>query len=125
SAKLIAALSVIAAQIPGLESSHPTTVPIVRANKIVPPEFIATMAASVEGEPELQPLRQFFDPVAALNAQQYEDAFRPFANEVGKLFRDVNFTIDAQKARSGGEALAAYVMVKRIARNPRHASVAA
>lgn len=122
-AKVSAVLSEAAAQMPDLESSHPATIPSVRANKSVPPEFMATVSAAVEGDPELQQLRGFFDPTGALDAQQYDDAFRPVAIQAGKLARDINFSIDARKARSASSALAVYAFARRVARNPSKTSI--
>src|SRR5216684_9311557 len=62
------------AQIPMLEEKHATTAQFVQTHSGFPNDFVATVLASVEKDPQLQNLNKF-DVVEAQDTLQYLAAF--------------------------------------------------
>ena len=122
-AQLVAAIAGLEASIPRFESSHPTTFDFVRGKRNVPADFIATVLAAVEENPELQRLGKF-DVVEARDTLQFIDAFRPLVDRVAAFLRNVQFTMDSRKAKVAVSGLQIYDIAKGIARDPSSAVVA-
>jgi hypothetical protein len=123
-AQLSASVGGLIAQIPRFESTHATTAGFVKTNKQFPADFIATVLAAVEANPELQRLEKF-DVTEARDTLQFIEAFRPLVDQVDALARDLKFTIDARKAKVAADGLQIYAIAKGIARDPSSAVVAA
>jgi len=114
SAQVTALVNQVAAAIPYLEAPHPGTLPFVRAQKSVPINFVATVTASVDANPELQV--QQFDVSAAKDMLQYDAAFQPLLLKVQGLARDLKFSLDSRKASAAADALQMYAIAKGISR---------
>lgn len=122
--QLSVAVTGLIAQIPRFESAHPAIAGFVKANRQIPPDFIATVLAAVETNPELQKLEKF-DVTEARDTLQFLEAFRPLVDQVDALARDLKFTMDARKAKVAADGLQIYAIAKGIARDPNSAMVAA
>ena len=122
--RLSAAVTALIAEIPRFESNHTATTDFVKAHKRFAPDFIATVLAAVESNPELQRLQKF-DVTEARDTLQFIEAFRPLVDQVDALARDLRFTMDARKAAVAADGLQIYAIAKGIARDPSSAMVAA
>lgn len=111
------ALDQIASSIPKLEATHPATANFVRSHVNVPTEFLATAIAAVEQTPELQAVNKF-DVVAARDALQFIEAFRPVLDKMAALTDSLRFTISGRKATVAADALQIYAIAKGVARDP-------
>jgi hypothetical protein len=83
-------------------------------HQAVPPEFIGTVAASVDPR---QVGTNVFDPADAQNVLQVVEAFRPLVDDAFALATGLDFTVKAQYARVAAGALDAYAIAKRLARS--------
>ncbi|HKS25118.1 MAG TPA: hypothetical protein VJZ76_20150 [Thermoanaerobaculia bacterium] len=117
-------LDAIAAIIPNLELTHASTAKLVRSRLNVPMEFIATAVAVVDQVPELQSTNRL-DVVAARDALQFIEAFRPVADKVVAFSKSLTDTIDKSQAGLAANSLQAYAIAKALARDVNSASVAA
>ncbi|HSY51002.1 MAG TPA: hypothetical protein VLC46_19515 [Thermoanaerobaculia bacterium] len=122
-ARVSAALDEMLALIPNFAEYHPATREFVRTHQGVPIEFVATAIAAVEANPELQGIRGF-DVMQARNALQFIDAFRPVADKLNASAKNVEFTIDVQRAEVNNGALQLYGIAKVVARSPLSTTVA-
>src|SRR5712691_12364162 len=75
-AALSSTLTTALSQIPSFEVSHPATVKFVRSHQGFPNDFISTVLAAVEADPELQNVKKF-DAAEARDTLQFLEAFRP------------------------------------------------
>jgi hypothetical protein len=116
-ANLAKAIDDMLALIPSFLEAHPDTNAFVRTHQNVPLQFIATAVAAVESNPELQG-NGTFDAVAARDALQFIDAFRPMADRLSAAAKNVTFSINSRKANAGNGALEIYAIAKRLALNP-------
>jgi len=112
------------ASIPGLERAHPLKRRRVLAQRIVPRDFIASMAAAVEQSEELRRLGSF-DVEEARAALQFEEALGPVANRIAALLANVIFTVEWHRATVAAAALRTYAIAKGLARDPARAEVGA
>jgi hypothetical protein len=119
STTLTAAMS----QIPSFEESHPATAKFVRSHQGFPNDFIATVLAAVEADPQLQNVKKF-DVVEARDTLQFLDAFRPVVDQAEALLAILRFTCASRKARVVADGLQLYEIAKGIARDPGSAAVA-
>jgi hypothetical protein len=117
------ALDEIAAAIPRLEITHPTTVTFVRTHQNVSLEFISSAVAAVEQSPELQGVNKL-DVTAARDTLQFIEAFRPVQDKVSALANSLKFTIASRKASLAADSLQIYSIAKGVARDPGAAAVA-
>jgi hypothetical protein len=123
-AQLNTTITGLIAQIPRFESGHPTTVGFVKGKRSIPSNFIATVLAAVEANPDLQRVEKF-DVVEARDTLQFLEAFRPLVDRVDAFARDLKFTMDSRKAKVAADGLQIYDIAKGIARDPSSAVVAA
>ena len=123
-ARFIALLNEAIALIPSLEQFHASTQEFVRAHQSFPIDFIATVLAAVESDPELRGVNKF-DVVEARDTLQFLDAFRPVIDLLATLLRNLKFTCGARKARVVAEGLLMYEVAKAFGRDPASAAVAA
>jgi hypothetical protein len=123
-AQFIALLNAAIALIPSLEPFHASTEEFVRAHQSFPIEFIATVLAAVELDPELRRVDKF-DVAEARDTLQFLDAFRPVIDQLATLLRDLKFTCGARKARVVADGLLMYGVAKAFGRDPASAAVAA
>ena len=122
-AALSATLTTALSQIPSFEVSHPATVKFVRAHQGFPNDFISTVLAAVEADPELQNVKKF-DVVEARDTLQFLDAFRPVIQQAEAFLATLKFTAASRKARVVADGLQLYVIAKGIGRDPGSAAVA-
>ena len=81
----------------------------------VPPEFIGTMAASIDPQ---QVGANVFDPADAQNVLQFVDAFRPLVDDAVALATGLDATVKTQYARVAAGALDAYAIARSASRAP-------
>ncbi|SRR5216684_3914507 len=122
-ARFIALLNEAIALIPSLEPYHASTEEFVRAHRSFPIDFIATVLAAVEADPELRNVDKF-DVAEARDTLQFLEAFRPVIDQVATLLRNLKFTYGARKARVVSDGLLIYDVAKALGRDPRSAAVA-
>lgn len=122
-AALSATLTTALSQIPSFEVSHPATVKFVRAHQGFPNDFIATVLAAVEADPQLQNVKKF-DVVEARDTLQFLEAFRPVIQQAEAFLATLKFTCASRKARVVADGLQTYVIAQGIGRDPGSATVA-
>jgi hypothetical protein len=121
--QLGAALNAALALIPAFEVKHEATEKFVRTYQRFPNDFIATVLAAVEADPQLQVVNKF-DVVEARDTLQFLEAFRPVADQAGALLASLKFTCAARKARVVADGLQIYQIAKGLGRDPGSAAVA-
>ena len=120
-ARVMEGIDAAVALIPGLESPHPATTASARAGRTVTPEFIRSMIGVVDGTEEGRRLTTM-DTDDALAMLQFRSAFRPVANRVEAIWRSLNHTMDAWKARVAAQSLQTYAVLQAL--NRRKGTVA-
>jgi hypothetical protein len=80
--QLKTAIGAVMAEIPQFEAGHNGKARSISAHQTVPPEFIGTVAASIDPQ---QIGANVFDPVDAQNVLQFVEAFRPLVDEAVAL----------------------------------------
>ena len=121
--KMIAAIDLIAALIPDLRKPHPDTKKQVRGARTVPREAIVAIVAMVESSRVLQS-PQLVDLDRAHEVLQFDDGFRVLDQRIEMLRAQVSYTVEARWAELVTEAMAAYHMAKRYAKDPRYPELA-
>jgi hypothetical protein len=109
--------------IPAFEAKHQATAKFVHAHSGFPNDFIATVLAAVEADPQLQGVKKF-DVTEARDTLQYMEAFRPVIDQAEALRENLRFSCTARKARVVADGLQLYDIAKGIGRDPGSASVA-
>ena len=122
--KVVAALDVIAAIIPDLRTPHPRTAEKVRGGRTVPREAILSIVAMVESSRSIREMN-LLDTERAHEILEYDDGFRVLDERIERLRRQVRYTVEARWAELASGAMDAYHMAKRLAKDPRHADLAA
>ena len=107
-----------------LETPHPSTRSRVRGGRTVPREFVVAMIAAVESVPEMRELGTF-DPAAAREVLQAQDAYRQVAERTFRLLASLNYTIESRWAKVAAAATLTLSLARIRARNPRAAKLAA
>jgi len=115
-------LDALGTVVPDLEVSHIATAPFVRSHLNVPLVFLATAIHTVEQTPELQLLNKL-DPVAARDALQFIEAFRPVLDKVTAFQQSLEFTVNSKRSLLTADALQIYAIAKGLARDPSGAVV--
>jgi hypothetical protein len=121
---VIAALDVIAAIIPDLRKPHPATAKKARGGRTVPREAVVSIVAMVESSPALQEMN-LLDTARAREVLEHDDGFHVLDERLERLRREVRYTVEARWAEVSSHAMDAYVMAKRLAKDPRYADLAA
>jgi len=116
-------IDALLAFVPQLETSHESTALFVRSHQNVSPEFIRDTITAVEQSPALQGVNTF-DVVAARDALQFMEAFRPALLKLKTFLESLEFTMDSQYATLAADSLQMYAIAKGVARDPRGAAVA-
>ncbi|HWW61340.1 MAG TPA: hypothetical protein VN181_08235 [Thermoanaerobaculia bacterium] len=109
--------------VPKLETSHRSTAVFVRSHQNVKPEFIRDTIAAVEQNPALRGVNTF-DVVAARDAFQFMEAFRPALLKLKAFSDSLQFTIDSKYANLAADSLQMYAIAKGVSRDARGAAVA-
>jgi len=107
---------------PKFEISHSTTARFVRTHQNVSDAFLATVLSAVSQTPELQAVNKL-DVVAARDALQFIDAFRPVLDKISAVASSLRFTLDSERAVLVADALQIYAIAKGVARDARGAAV--
>lgn len=123
-AKVNAAIDELLALVPDFVESHPVTKLFVRTHLNLPADFIDTVIAAAEANPELQ-TASGFDVTKARDTVQFSDGFRPMADKFDTAAKNIRFTIDSKRADVNNEALRFYEVAKGSARDPRKTTVSA
>jgi len=123
-AKVNAAIDELLALVPDFVESHPVTGVFVRTHLNLPADFIATVIAAAEANPELQ-AASGFDVTKARDTVQFGDAFRAMADKFDTAAKNIRFTIDSKRAEVNNEGLRFYEVAKGAARDPRKTAVSA
>jgi hypothetical protein len=122
-AEIAEAIDAIAERIPRLERPHPSSASRVRGARTVSREFIESMIAAVESQPELRAVNTF-DVDEARQMLQFNDAFRHVVDRLAALTASVSHTIEWRKAKVVVAALRTYEIAKGLARDPDSAALA-
>ena len=122
--KVVAALDVIAAIIPDLRTPHPRTAKKVRGGRTVPRKAVLSIVAMVESSPAIQEMN-LLDTERAHEILEFDDGFRVLDERLERLRGQVRYTVEARWAELASEAMDAYHIAKQLAKNPRHADLAA
>ncbi|HEV7237980.1 MAG TPA: hypothetical protein VGQ36_01990 [Thermoanaerobaculia bacterium] len=121
--KMVAALDLITALIPDLRKPHPATKKQVRGARTVPRDAIVAIVAMVESARVLQS-PQLVDIERAHEVLQFDDGFRVLDQRIEMLRAQVSYTVEARWAELVTDAMAAYHMAKRYAKDPRYPELA-
>jgi len=116
-ANLSKAIDEMLTAMPNFVPLHPSTKGFVRSQKSVSDDFLISVIAAVEGNPDLQALNKF-NVAEARDALQFKDAFRPMADKLNAAAKDVEFSINLRRANVVGPALQMYDLTKGLARSP-------
>lgn len=121
---VIAALNVIAAIIPDLRTPHPKTAKKVRGARTVPREAIIAIVAMVESSRVLQSM-PLLDTERAREVLDHDYGFRVLDERIEMLRKQIRYTLEARWAEVAMDAMNAYHMAKKLAKDPRYAELAA
>ncbi len=121
--KMIAAIDLLAALIPDLRKPHPKTKKQVRGARTVPRDAIVAIVAMVESSRVLQ-TPQLVDLDRAHEVLQFDDGFRVLDQRIEMLRAQVSYTVEARWTELVTEAMTAYHMAKRYAKDPRYPELA-
>ena len=116
-AEIANAIDAIAGRIP-----HPSSASRVRGARTVSRDFIESIIAAVESQPELGAVNTF-DVDEAREMLQFNDAFRHVVDRLEALTASVSHTIESRKARVVFAALRTYEIAKGLARDPDSAAL--
>lgn len=122
--KIVAALDVIAAIIPDLRTPHPSTAKKVRGGRTVPREAVLSIVAMVESSRAIREMN-LLDTERAHEILAFDDGFRVLDERLERLRGQVRYTVEARWAELASGAMDAYHMARRLAKDPRHADLAA
>ena len=122
--KVVAALDIIATVIPDLRTPHPATAARVRGARTISRETILSIVAMVESSPALQDMN-LMNTGRAHEVLAFDDGFRVLDERLERLRAQIRYTVEARWAEIAGEAMDAYHMAGRLAKEPRYAGLAA
>ncbi len=120
--KMVAAIDLITALIPDLRKPHPSTKKKVRGARTVPRQAIVAIVAMVEAAPRL--LHGLLDTEHAREILENDDNFRILSDRIEMLRAQVSYTVEARWAELVTNAMDAYHMAKRYAKDPRYPELA-
>lgn len=121
--KMVTVLDLVAALIPDLRKPHPATKKKVRGARTVPRDAIVAILAMVESCRVLQQ-PQLLDTRRTHEVLEFDDGYRVLDARIEMLRAQVSYTVEARWAEVTEEALTAYHMAKRYAKDPRYPEVA-
>ena len=123
STKIIAAIDLVASLIPDLRTPHPLTEKKVRGGRTVPREAVLAVIAMVESSRVIRSMN-LFDPGHGREVVELDDGYRVLDERLERLRRQVRYTVEARWAEVASAAMDAYMMAKRLAKEPRYADLA-
>jgi hypothetical protein len=121
--KMVAAIDLITALIPDLRKPHPATKKQVRGARTVSRDVIVAIVAMVESCGVLQS-PELVDTERAHEVLQFDDGFRVLDQRIEMLRAQVSYTVEARWAELVAQAMDAYHMAKRYAKDPLYPEVA-
>jgi hypothetical protein len=124
STKIVAAIDLIASLIPDLRRPHPSTEKKVRGGRTVPREAVLAIIAMIEAEGAIREMN-LLDPEHGREVVELDDGYRLLDERLERLRRQVRYTVEARWAEVATGAMDAYMMAKKLARQPRYAGLAA
>ena len=124
STTVVAALNVIAAIIPDLRVPHPATKKKVRGARTVSRQAVISIVAMVESSPVLQSM-PLLDTANARAVLEHDYGYRVLDERIEKLRAQIRYTVEARWADVAMDAMNAYHMAKKLAKDPRYAELAA
>jgi len=116
----VKAIEALAAAMPPLEASHPSTADFVRSHRNVPPSSLAETVAIVEQNPELIATNKM-PPVQSRNDLQFAEAFGPVGRKLIAVGETVVFTVDAKLAALTASGQQIRAVTEALARDPESA----
>jgi hypothetical protein len=124
STKIVAAIDLIASLIPDLRTPHPLTAKKVRGGRTVPREAVLAVIAMVEASGVMRSMN-LFDPAHGREVVELDDGYRLLDERLERLRRQVRYTVEARWAEVASNAMDAYMMAKKLAKQERYADLAA
>lgn len=111
------AIEALAAAMPPLEASHPTTAGFVRSHRNVSASNIAETVAIVEQNPELVATNKM-PPAESRNDLQFAEAFGPVGQKLIAVGKTVVFTAEAKLAALTASGQQIRAVTEALARDP-------
>lgn len=113
----VKAIDALAAAMPPLEASHPSTADFVRSHRNVPPSSLAETVAIVEQNPELAATNKM-PPAESRNDLQFAEAFGPVGQKLIAVGKTVVFTVDAKLAALTASGQQIRAVTEALSRDP-------
>jgi hypothetical protein len=113
----VKAIDALAAAMPPLEASHPSTADFVRSHRNVPPSSLAETVAIVEQNPELISTNKM-PPAQSRNDLQFAEAFGPVGQKLIAVGETVVFTVNAKLAALTASGQQIRAVTEALARDP-------
>lgn len=123
STKIVAAIDLIASLIPDLRTPHPLTEKKVRGGRTVPREAVLAVIAMVESSGVIRSMN-LFDSEHGREVVELDDGYRMLDERLERLRRQVRYTVEARWAEVASAAMNAYMIAKKLAKQPRYADLA-
>src|SRR4051794_5267038 len=86
-----------AKRIPGLKAPHKPTARKLTGHRTVPKKFIQGIIFAADLSEQLRAISKF-DVDEARAALEFQDAFRPVADQLALILASINYTIDSRMA---------------------------
>ncbi|HEX3583664.1 MAG TPA: hypothetical protein VH087_17990 [Thermoanaerobaculia bacterium] len=113
----VKAIDALAAAMPPLEASHPSTADFVRSHRNVPPSSLAETVAIVEQNPELVATNKM-PPPESRNDLQFAEAFGPVGQKLIAVGETVVFTVNAKLAALTASGQQIRAVTEALSRDP-------
>lgn len=124
STRIVAAIDLIASLIPDLRTPHPSTEKKVSGGRTVPRDAVLAIIAMVESSAVIKSMN-LLDPKHGREVVELDDGYRLLDERLERLRRQVRYTVEARWAEVASAAMDAYMMAKKLAKQPRYADLAA
>ena len=107
-----------------LQTPHPSTAKHVRGGRTVSREFVLSMLAAAERNPD-NPILQRFDSDAARRVLQSTEAYRLLSERMAMFLASVNYTVEAEWADVAADALQTFKIASIMSGDTRRPELAA
>lgn len=114
---VVKAIDALAAAMPPLEASHPTTADFVRSHLNVSPSNLAEVVAMVEQNPELLATNKL-SPAESRDDLQFAEAFGPVGQKLIAVGKTVVFTVSSKLAGVTATSQQVRAVTDALARDP-------
>ena len=122
--QLIGALDSFSVSIPDFQNPSITSKDFVRKKRHIPARFVTAAVGSLQLSPELLAVKQL-SPESSQDDAQFIEALTPVLMQLGVVFKGLQSTIDARKARLAAGAQKIYAVAKGLAQDADGTAVAA